>query len=114
MADRNQNQDQNQSRNQNRDQDQSGRVSQADSSQENRTDKLGRDPVFGRGMTSPDSTEAVLSAETGEVDPRARGEGSLTSGDTRGHGGSRNAEEESHLSAGKSGGKKGSSHKGRS
>lgn len=29
--------------------------------------------VVGRGMTSPDSTEAVLYASTGEPDPRARG-----------------------------------------
>jgi hypothetical protein len=86
----------------------SGHVDQNDSSQENRTDKLGRDPVIGRGMSSPDSTEAVLDASTGEPDPRARGEGSLPSGDTRGQGGSRSAEQESHLSAGKSGGKKNS------
>lgn len=84
----------------------SGHVDQSDSSKENRTDKLGKDPVFGRGMQSPDSTEAVLDASTGEADPRARGEGSLPPGDTRGHGGSRTAEQESHLSAGKSGGKK--------
>jgi hypothetical protein len=30
--------------------------------------------VVGRGMTSPDSTEAVLDATTGEPDPRARGD----------------------------------------
>jgi hypothetical protein len=98
-----------------------GRVSQADSSQENRTDKLGKDRVVGRGMSSPDSTEAVLDASTGEPDPRARGEGSLPSGNdsNRGmsgnsggsnsggmSGGSRTAEQESHLSSGKSGGKK--------
>lgn len=89
-----------------------GRVSQADSSQENRTDKLGKDRVVGRGMSSPDSTEAVLDASTGEPDPRARGEGSLTSGNQgnesdRGmSGSSRNAQQQSDLSSGKSGGKK--------
>jgi len=58
----------------------SGRVSQADSSRENRTDKVdGRS--FGRGMTSPDSREAVLDASTGEVDPRAAGEGALPPGE---------------------------------
>ncbi len=60
--------------------DQSGKVTQADSSKENRTDKVsGRS--FGRGMTSPDSTEAVLNATTGEVDPRAMGEGALPRGE---------------------------------
>ena len=34
-----------------------------------------REHTFGKGMTSPDSTEAVLDATTGEPDPRARGEG---------------------------------------
>lgn len=86
----------------------SGHVDQNDSSLENRTDKLGKDRVVGRGMSSPDSTEAVLDASTGEPDPRARGEGSLPPGSTRGQGGSRSAEEESHLSAGKSGGNKNS------
>lgn len=87
---------------------QSGHVDQNDSSRENRTDKLGKDRVIGRGMSSPDSTEAVLDASTGEPDPRARGEGSLPSGSTKGSGGSRTAEQESHLSAGKSGGNKNS------
>ena len=32
-----------------------------------------REHTFGKGMTSPDSTEAVLDASTGEPDPRARG-----------------------------------------
>lgn len=101
--------------------DRSGHVDQNDSSRENRTDKLGKDPVYGRGMQSPDSTEAVLSAETGEVDPRARGEGSLPPGNAGGSGrtsgnagelrdGSRTPEQESHLAAGKSGGKKGGKH----
>lgn len=63
--------------------DESGRVSQKDSSVENRTDKVGRGRSVGRGMDSPDSTEAVLDASTGEPDPRARGEGSLTSGSSR-------------------------------
>lgn len=85
---------------------QSGHVDQSDSSREDRTDKLGKDPVIGRGMSSPDSTEAVLDASTGEPDPRARGEGSLPPGSTKGSGGSRTAEQESHLSAGKSGGNK--------
>lgn len=51
------------------DRDQSGKESQ-------RTDagkSAGREHTFGRGMTSPDSTEAVLDASTGEPDPRARG-----------------------------------------
>lgn len=61
--------------------DKSGKVTQADSSKENRTDKVsGRS--FGRGMTSPDSTEAVLNASTGEVDPRAAGEGALPPGES--------------------------------
>lgn len=84
----------------------SGHVSQKDSSRENRTDNLGKDRVVGRGMSSPDSTEAVLDASTGEPDPRARGEGSLPPGKTTASGGSRTAEQESHLSAGKSGGNK--------
>jgi hypothetical protein len=63
------------------DRDNAGKVSQADSSKENRTDKVsGRS--FGRGMTSPDSTEAVLNASTGEVDPRAAGEGALPPGES--------------------------------
>jgi hypothetical protein len=63
------------------DKDKSGKVSQADSSRENRTDKVsGRS--FGRGMTSPDSREAVLDASTGEVDPRAAGEGALPPGES--------------------------------
>ncbi len=41
-----------------------------ESSAEKRTEKFG-DRTIGRGMDSPDSTEAVLSAETGEPDPRA-------------------------------------------
>lgn len=94
----------------NRDSNRGGRVSQADSSQENRTDKLGKDRVVGRGMSSPDSTEAVLDASTGEPDPRARGEGSLPSGNDSNRGGmsgsSRNAQQQSDLSSGKSGGKK--------
>jgi hypothetical protein len=93
----------------NRDSNRGGRVSQADSSQENRTDKLGKDRVVGRGMSSPDSTEAVLDASTGEPDPRARGEGSLPSGNDsdRGmSGSSRNAQQQSDLSSGTSGGKK--------
>lgn len=36
-----------------------------------RTEKFGNRKV-GRGMDSPDSTEAVLDASTGEPDPRAR------------------------------------------
>jgi hypothetical protein len=63
------------------DKDKSGKVTQADSSKENRTDKVsGRS--FGRGMTSPDSREAVLDASTGEVDPRAAGEGALPPGES--------------------------------
>lgn len=37
-----------------------------------RTEKFG-DRTVGRGMDSPDSTEAVLDASTGEPDPRATG-----------------------------------------
>jgi hypothetical protein len=37
---------------------------------EERHEKFG-DRTVGAGMDSPDSTEAVLSAETGEPDPRA-------------------------------------------
>lgn len=105
--------------NQNNSDNRSGHVDQNDSSRQNRTDDLGKDRVVGRGMSSPDSTEAVLSAETGEPDPRARGEGSLgsgsggsSSGGSSGQtgGGSRTQEQESHLSAGKSGGNKGGSH----
>jgi len=44
-------------------------------------DKAGsREHTFGKGMTSPDSTEAVLDASTGEPDPRARGEGADKAG----------------------------------
>lgn len=57
-----------------------GKRDQSDSSKENRTDKVGSGRTIGRGMDSPDSTEAVLDASTGEPDPRARGEGSLPSG----------------------------------
>ncbi len=53
---------------------------QNDSSLENRPDKVGSGRTIGRGMDSPDSTEAVLDASTGEPDPRARGEGMLPSG----------------------------------
>ncbi len=42
-----------------------------ESSAEKRTEKFGNRTV-GRGMDSPDSTEAVLDASTGEPDPRAR------------------------------------------
>jgi hypothetical protein len=41
---------------------------------EKRTEKFG-DRTVGRGMDSPDSTEAVLDASTGEPDPRATGKG---------------------------------------
>lgn len=33
--------------------------------------RAGRDEPLGRGMTSPDSTQVPLSAETGEPDERA-------------------------------------------
>ncbi len=59
---------------------QDGKRDQHDSSAENRTDKVGSGRTIGRGMDSPDSTEAVLDASTGEPDPRARGEGMLPSG----------------------------------
>lgn len=57
-----------------------GKRDQNDSSLENRTDKVGSGRSIGRGMDSPDSTEAVLDASTGEPDPRARGEGMLPPG----------------------------------
>lgn len=57
-----------------------GKRDQNDSSVQNRTDKVGSGRTIGRGMDSPDSTEAVLDASTGEPDPRARGEGALPSG----------------------------------
>ena len=41
--------------------------------QSERDKQSGGKRVVGRGMTSPDSTEAVLDATTGEPDPRARG-----------------------------------------
>ncbi|HEY5088249.1 MAG TPA: hypothetical protein VII66_12895, partial [Gemmatimonadaceae bacterium] len=41
-----------------------------ESSAEKRAEKFG-DRTIGRGMDSPDSTEAVLDAKTGEPDPRA-------------------------------------------
>lgn len=41
-----------------------------DTSAEKRSEKFG-DRTVGRGMDSPDSTEAVLDAKTGEPDPRA-------------------------------------------
>ena len=37
------------------------------------TESEKRDHTFGRGMTSPDSTQAALSAETGEPDPATLG-----------------------------------------
>ena len=40
------------------------------SSAEKRAEKFG-DRTVGRGMDSPDSTEAVLDSTTGEPDPRA-------------------------------------------
>jgi hypothetical protein len=41
-----------------------------ETSAEKRAEKFG-DKTVGRGMDSPDSTEAVLDATTGEPDPRA-------------------------------------------
>lgn len=41
-----------------------------ETSAEKRTEKFG-DRTVGRGMDSPDSTEAVLDSTTGEPDPRA-------------------------------------------
>jgi hypothetical protein len=57
-----------------RDRQQSGRTEQNDEIEQG--EQSGGKRVVGRGMTSPDSTEAVLDATTGEPDPRARGEGS--------------------------------------
>lgn len=59
---------------------QEGKRDQNDSSVQDRTDKVGSGRSIGRGMDSPDSTEAVLDASTGEPDPRARGEGALPPG----------------------------------
>lgn len=42
-----------------------------ETSAEKRTEKFGNRTI-GRGMDSPDSTEAVLDSSTGEPDPRAR------------------------------------------
>jgi hypothetical protein len=39
--------------------------------------------TIGRGMTTPDSTEVPLSAETGEPDERARGDRDLDSDSRR-------------------------------
>jgi hypothetical protein len=44
---------------------------EGEDSAEKRADKFGGRTV-GRGMDSPDSTEAVLDASTAEPDPRAR------------------------------------------
>ena len=41
-----------------------------ETSAEKRKEEFG-DRTIGRGMSSPDSTEAVLDASTGEPDPRA-------------------------------------------
>ena len=43
---------------------------EGETSAEKRSEKFG-DRIIGRGMDSPDSTEAVLDAKTGEPDPRA-------------------------------------------
>lgn len=43
---------------------------EGETSAEKRSEKFG-DRTVGRGMDSPDSTEAVLDAQTGEPDPRA-------------------------------------------
>jgi hypothetical protein len=59
---------------------QAGKRDQNDTSKKNLTDNVGSGRSIGRGMDSPDSTEAVLDASTGEPDPRARGEGSITPG----------------------------------
>lgn len=49
------------------------------SSAEKRAEKFG-DRTVGRGMDSPDSTEAVLDSKTGEPDPRATEKRSNDSG----------------------------------
>jgi hypothetical protein len=43
----------------------------------------GSDVPLGRGMTAADSTEAPLSAETGEADDRALGDGGTGGGNDR-------------------------------
>jgi len=53
-----------------------------ETSAEKRTEKFG-DRTLGRGMDSPDSTEAVLDASTGEPDPRARGKNGRDSASDR-------------------------------
>lgn len=50
-------------------------------------EQLAEEGKYGKGMTSPDSTESVLSAETGEPDPRATGkQGSGKQGSGQGSG----------------------------
>ena len=51
------------------------------SGQTGKDQQSGGKRVVGRGMTSPDSTEAVLDASTGEPDPRARGTSGQGDGD---------------------------------
>ncbi|HKO26526.1 MAG TPA: hypothetical protein VJU80_03645 [Solirubrobacteraceae bacterium] len=50
-------------------------------------EQLAREDRYGKGMTSPDSTEAVLSAETGNPDPRATGKQGGQSGQSGQSGG---------------------------
>lgn len=52
---------------------------EGNSSAEKRAEKFG-DRTIGRGMDSPDSTEAVLDSTTGEPDPRATEKRSDSSG----------------------------------
>jgi hypothetical protein len=54
---------------------------QRDEQQSGQSEQSGGKRVVGRGMTSPDSTEAVLDASTGEPDPRARGTSGQGDGD---------------------------------
>ena len=55
----------------NKDKGKSHTAGDEETSAEKRTEKFGNRTV-GRGMDSPDSTEAVLDSSTGEPDPRAR------------------------------------------
>lgn len=60
---------------------QRGKQSDKQSDQQSGADEATtHEHTFGRGMTSPDSTEAVLRASDAEPDPRARGEGASQSG----------------------------------
>ena len=58
-----------------------GKQQSGQKDQNEQNEQSGGKRVVGRGMTSPDSTEAVLDASTGEPDPRARGTSGQGDGD---------------------------------